>query len=877
MTETTPSVRRRFLGVLAAAVLVVAGLGHAPASADGCDFQFGWESITPDFPEGTPAITSVASYRFDPFQLYVANDRSVVYTADAGCSFHPGLQLGTQSEASAAEHIVKVVIAPDDSTRIYALAEEAGPVKRPHVYRSIKGGAPGTWSEVATGLEAAVGPAVDLGVAVNDGPLYLLVGSTGQAGVATPSTLYSYDNQSENTWQPAHTFGAPVSLPVVGSSQTNVRGVVVDPAAPDDVWVYGDDGLLRSNDRGVEFASLFTKPVSALDLIRSNSGIFRALALAADAPKAYYSFDAANFVAMPLPARSVSIAPGRDPFEVVIASEAGGVYRTTTFFDPAGTTNTLATRPVSQVVTSIADRILVIYGRSATTVQRLFLPGPPLFGDPDVPTPPEIVVGNPPKVQKPGLFPDSSRIRMTAGERRTVPVRLLLPGTRKLDVFFLIDTSGSMGEEMAGVRSAVGRIVKALVAKGVDVQFGWGQYHGYDVEPAYQLRRDISDDYQELVDDLGNVGAGGAVNEESMLSALQQVATGTGEGGNPYDTAYIAPGQNAHFRKGSLRVIVHGTDETFWYGDKAPSAAAVAADLGSVHALQVGLAFQEVPPPRPPLNDPFRKPYDPGTGLRDMADRTKAVATSAGVDCDGDGAKDLAPGKPLVCTIDPSHSEEASVMAPAIVGLLLGLKDEADVHIEAKGPPGTVGSITPGSRHVDFTQQWDLRFGVELACPQALVGQSLPVHLQAIGRQGATLATGKTTIVCGSVIVPAVPIIPPIIFQPPLPQQPIPNSQPNPQPQPNAQGAFAAQKQEQTQVVYGYINPQKQQQVAPQREGPVEDKFAMSEYRDRGGVPPAATYLTGAAMAAAFGIVTRRRTRAARVRVATVRTRGRNR
>ena len=879
MIETTTSARRRLLGAIATTALLVGALAPAPASADPCiALSSKWQTLPVSFPEGSRAVVSVATFRFDPVKLLVANDRSVLRSSDGGCTFHTAVSLGGMEGFGPDDRITDVTFAPDDPTRVYALVEEAGGVPRPHVIWSQDGGA--DWSRLDTGLEGATGSPLDLAVSARAGLLYLLVGGAGAASgeerIATTPTLYR--NADHGAWQltaPAE-FGAPVTLPPLTTpDDADVHGVLVDPNDLQQVWVWGHAGLFRSTDFAASFDRVLDRPISAVDLIRSFQEGFRLIALDAESAQAHVSFSGTTFNAIRLPATAQAVASTSFRFvrHVLVATLVGRVYQLTSFEGSAREIS--ASRAVTGLASGVAGNAQVVYGRTASTVERLILPQP-TFSDPEIPPLPPIEIEVPGKrdLQKPALLPASDRILLSPGERRRVPVRLILPGTRRVDVFFLIDTSGSMGEEIAGVRAAMGAIANELGRQGVDANFGVGQFRGFDYAPVYDRVLDITDDREALENALGELAAGGGVFEESNLEALEQIATGAGELRGQED---VPAGQNVHFRKGSLRVIVHATDETIGRQYPNPTPAEAAAALNSIDALQVGLAFQQDPPPPPPARDPLRAPDNPREGLRDMAVRTHAVAPAQGADCDGDGAADVAPDEPLVCMLDPSRAHEASVMAPAIVGLLLGLKDIADVRLIAEGPPGTVANVDPDVfPRQDFKQNLDLPFGVTLACPEGSIGRTMPISLRAVAR-GATLATGATEIVCGARVVPQIPPIPPLIIQPPVQSQPVPQGNPQPQPQGNPQAAFAAQKQEQPQLAYGYINPKKQA-PAPQRAGPSEDRFAMSRYRDPADrVPPAATLLTGAAMAAAFAVVTRRRIRLATVRVHTRTTRRRNR
>jgi len=129
---------------------------------------------------------------------------------------------------------------------------------------------------------------------------------------------------------------------------------------------------------------------------------------------------------------------------------------------------------------------------------------------------------------------------------KTVTIQEGPPGTALVDVFFLADTTGSMGPTLASVQAGASAILSGLSELG-DVAYGVGEYKDYDPlypDPfVFRLNQDITDNaalVQAGID--AWVASGGYDWAEGQLYALKQVADTVG------------------WRQGSTRIIV-------WFGD----------------------------------------------------------------------------------------------------------------------------------------------------------------------------------------------------------------------------------------------------------------------------------------------------------------------
>ncbi len=866
MTMTTTSARRHRVAAILVALAVAFGAVAliVPALAAGCSLDPSpWRSINPRFPAGGGEVAAIATLRFTPAYVYVSNGPSIVRSADGGCTFADALTL-TELGLSQAARVTHMAMYAGDPRIVYAVIEETTPTHRIRIARTRDAG--GDWVLDDDGLEAAVGSPLAFGVGTRDSEnsLYLLVGparlTDGEPSVSTGPVLYRSLNQSD-TWEPRT---APADLLGVGGAgegdELDLRGIELDPREPNNVWLYGPSGLFKSENGGGAVTQVMTEPISEVLDMRTQGGLHWVLVFHAERRSAFLSLDGGgSFRPIGVPGVGQSAAPGRVDLksgEFVMTSLAGDAFHRVELDGASADLSPGDGRAVYDLQTGLVNNSndLVVYGRTATSLERMVLPGPPVLGENSIPPldPDDLQLPDGRTLRRPTIVPPGEQVKLAAGERRTLPVRLFMPGTRRVDVFFLIDASASMGPAISGLRGALAEIVRQLNAAGIDTYFGLALYKGYDPQagdPAdrfvYRRIRDVGPPDRDFVIKLGEIGVSGDVNNESSLGALYQLATGAGQDSAPMS---IPAGQGAHFRTGALPVVVHATDEAFSHAAPNPQVETVASAMRAVKALQVGLALQRE---NQGLIDRRSRP---GADLEDMARRTGAVAPVEGLDCDGDGFPNHGPGEPLVCAIDPARSNDAQVMAPAIVNLLLSLVDLADVSLEAKSDPGIVRKVSAPVRDVPLNYAHQLAYAVTVACPPSAEGESHELELEAFAR-GAALASGATQIVCGVRVPELARVLPPLVINPPPAPQPVQQS--NPQSNPQPQGAFAAQRQQQHQLVYGYVNPTKPQpEVAPAREESYEMRRVREEFT---GVPPAATFLTGAALAMGFALASRRR------------------
>ncbi len=165
------------------------------------------------------------------------------------------------------------------------------------------------------------------------------------------------------------------------------------------------------------------------------------------------------------------------------------------------------------------------------------------------------------------------------------------------DVYFLIDTTGSMQSSIDNVRSSLTRIASEVRTRIPNVQLGVGRYgdfpnstnlfdfgaYGNPPDVPYANEQSITDDLTQVQAALGRLAAaGGADTPESSTEALYQTATGEGamwtfSAGAPAftlppGTCPAIPDEMGRrrgypcFRPGSLPIVVLVTDAPFHNG-----------------------------------------------------------------------------------------------------------------------------------------------------------------------------------------------------------------------------------------------------------------------------------------------------------------------
>lgn len=177
------------------------------------------------------------------------------------------------------------------------------------------------------------------------------------------------------------------------------------------------------------------------------------------------------------------------------------------------------------------------------TERRYFAP-PPL--DVDISTRPPLR-----PAATAGIDPSANDLVLNQGEELGETVTVTIPagsGVPKADVYFLADTTGSMGSVIDAVKAGAGNILAALGGLAPDFAFGVGNYKDFPGDAyAFQHQLNPSSSAAAAQNAIGNWSAsGGGDFPEAQLYALDSL-------GEP-------PGGAIGWRPGARRIIV-------WFGD----------------------------------------------------------------------------------------------------------------------------------------------------------------------------------------------------------------------------------------------------------------------------------------------------------------------
>ena len=832
---------------------------------------FNWYSIkVPALPNG--GMTDYAVEPLVPNRLWVTDGITVMRTTDSGCHWTTVYELPSSGELSASGAQILEIEVGGPGT-VYLPIQQTEPVEKPHVVVTTDAGE--SWREASgPALGSIFGRVRDFDASLGNSAAAMLVdvelGEPGAVRVESYQTMLTTSDKGE-TWEPYITQNGDIHASAIGGvtivGEGDFNGIAVNPLRSNEVWLYGPDSVAKYN--GTTMLPTGLGGATLLDISFDGRAV---IAYAEGSPVGHLSLDGGvkwTELASGLPIDSMDIISSSP---LLVAMSAYG--KVLAQYLPMGASSPqllemspLDQRGISDIQVAFPDRgeRPSIYGRTASTIEVNHEPKTRPFESNEV----IARIKPPPAFTENNLAPSYKLVRMRPGQSETIPYRLELPAaSTPLDVYFMIDISGSMQGTINGIRRAMQTIADRLRDTGIDVQFGVGSFRSYNDLPAYKRNLDIQPPGPPLATALNSLAASGG-GDETQMAALLESVTGNGH-------ATIPANENMHFRPGSLRVAIEVTDEPISQGGQHPTYQTVIDALLEHDVKQVGLAIQT--PPLLGEND-YDNPGGPAQGLIMVAKGSEAVAPAGGVDCDGDGDAELEEGDALVCLIDPAQAEEASLMADAIVHVLEAVQDVQDLAIDA-GPAvdpsahsEVVESVIP-----EVLPQLDLKeansgtFEVTVTCPHVPHPTSFPVRVS-VSRPGASVAGAALDVRCVPVVkkepdyfpfpafVPVAAVPPP----PPRPPDPIPEPNPNPNPQqnPQAQAGFAAQKQHQPQVALAG-----QEAPAPDvaDEGASEE-FFMSDARQSRVPPVAFIFTTGAITAVgSYLLLARQRTQTAHAR-----------
>ncbi|MBV9097937.1 MAG: VWA domain-containing protein, partial [Frankiaceae bacterium] len=443
-------------------------------------------------------------------------------------------------------------------------------------------------------------------------------------------------------------------------------------------------------------------------------------------------------------------------------------------------------------------------------------PGPPTVGNPDNVKLPKS------KLTHPVLTPIKRVVNVAPGQVNNVPVSYLVnPDPTPLDVYFLVDTTGSMQPAIKGLQKSVLNIAQNLRNDlGQSACFGVGGVKDVQVDttstatptdtyvfktflpvapcdtaPGLPM---VSHAVKQLVE------GGGGDPPEAQTLALKLAVTGGTSAFPP-----VEPAQPANFRNGAFKVIVYISDAGSHEGGGYPTIPEVIQTLNVNDVKVVSIAVQD------------------GAGdfnaaramMRQLALGTGSLAPKSGVDCNGDGGGyygDLGPNDPLVCEEHLTQDAEAGPIVrigPAILGLLLAVKDPGTIQVKVDDPNHALRGPIRGQTGGVFDMKYEngLHFTLPVGCTTTQAGTTLPVYLTPYVRSQQRGPAGEIDVQCK--LVPKLPPIPPQFVQaapllfvpairPPVavaaPVPPNPPAQPPSNVNPNA--GMAREEQQQPQL-----------------------------------------------------------------------------
>jgi len=268
------------------------------------------------------------------------------------------------------------------------------------------------------------------------------------------------------------------------------------------------------------------------------------------------------------------------------------------------------------------------------------------------------------------------------------------PAARTVDIYFVLDLSGNLVDDLDRFKSAAPGILSQLATAYVDIRFGVGRFEDYPVPPfgntyygdkAYERVLDLTADVDltlATIDAL-SVHSGGD-EPESQLAALFQAATGIGQDltAQGYRLAGIPEGQQANFREEALKLFILWTDSPFH-------------EPGDIGAISYpGPSFEDTASAVNALSGARVLGISSGTDglphLERIVAATGALAPPGGVDCNADGAVEIVQGEPLVCATSLAGEGIADAIL-AVIGAAINDTPNPNLSVNRMIMPGAAG------------------------------------------------------------------------------------------------------------------------------------------------------------------------------------------
>jgi len=216
------------------------------------------------------------------------------------------------------------------------------------------------------------------------------------------------------------------------------------------------------------------------------------------------------------------------------------------------------------------------------------------------------------------IQPDTNVLTLNAGQTFDETIIVTIPknaGAAKADVYFLADTTSSMGPFLSAVQTGANNIVSALAGMGIDMIFGVGNYKDFASGDPFCFQHQVS-----------------PTNVAATVTTAINAWTPTGGNDRPegqlfaLDSLAVPPGGAIGWRPGSKRIIV-------WFGDAPghdPICAAVSGAPPITEAsataklVAEGITVLAISTANPGLND------DPKSNATDYVPKCGAPGGLAG-------------------------------------------------------------------------------------------------------------------------------------------------------------------------------------------------------------------------------------------------------
>lgn len=200
---------------------------------------------------------------------------------------------------------------------------------------------------------------------------------------------------------------------------------------------------------------------------------------------------------------------------------------------------------------------------------------------------------------------------------KTLTVSNEAPTTSLVDVFFMADTTGSMGGAISNVQAAAASILSDTAGLGA-VAWGVGSYKDVGDSYVYRLEQAVTNTQANVQAAINTWGAsGGGDGPEAQLYALQQMAEAPGTG----------------WRAGSTRIAVwfgdyEGHDPRLGSTEASATAALVAANI-EVEAISVGYNRLDATGQATRITDATGGTLYSGINVADIVNTIKDAITTA--------------------------------------------------------------------------------------------------------------------------------------------------------------------------------------------------------------------------------------------------------